>query len=128
VKNALVVLILLVAIAAITWGIWVGHKNLGKILTAHPPSQAARPFAPPQSPSFLAFNEWKELCSVRETTLKNNPDLAAEYKALLAEMDEQQKKLDAAMIKADPKVASIVAKLEAMRKHNSVPNGTVSSR
>lgn len=131
-KNAVVVLSLLVAIAAVTWGVWVSHENSSKVLAVHAPSNipvlAAKPSAPQQSPSFLAYNEWQELRSARETTLKNNPDLAAEYKALLAEMDEQQKKMDAAMIKADPKVAPIVAKLEAMRKHSSVPNGTVSSR
>jgi CHASE3 domain sensor protein len=123
-KNALVVLIFLIAVAAVTWGIWTSHKSSTKVLESQAPStvpaQVVKPFHPPPSSNFLAVNEWQELRSVRETTLKNNPDLAAEYKALLAEMDEQQKDLEAAMIKADPKVAPIVAKLEALRKHNSV--------
>jgi hypothetical protein len=59
--------------------------------------------------------------------LQNNPDLAAEYKSLLAEMDEQQKALDAAMIKADPKVAPIVAKLQELRKKNSVKPASTAS-
>ena len=72
-------------------------------------------------------SEWQELRSTRDTTLQSNPDLAAEYKSLLAEMDQQQKDLDAAMIKADPKVAPIVAKLEQLRKKNSVNRSPASS-
>ena len=69
----------------------------------------------------------QELRSVRDTTLQNNPDLASEYKSLLAEMDQQQKDLDAAMIKADPKVAPVVAKLEELRKRNSVSRTSASN-
>ena len=42
-------------------------------------------------------------------------------------MDQQQKDLDAAMIKADAKVAPIVAKLEQLRKKNSVNRSSTTS-
>jgi hypothetical protein len=38
----------------------------------------------------------------------------------MSQMDQQQKDLDAAMIKADPKVAPVVTKLAELRKRNSV--------
>ena len=91
---------------------------------AHAPVTSTIPPVPsPASspPSNLPLpSEWQELRAVRNITFQNNPALAAEYKSLLAEMDDQQKRLDEAMIKVDPKVAPIVAKLEQLRKKNSV--------
>lgn len=125
-------MIVSIIVAVVIAGIWINHKSALSKLAAQEPSGApkplVRPSPPPVSSGLLAMNEWQELRRVREATLENNPDLKAEYKSLLAQMDEQQKKLDAAMVNADPKVAPIIAKLEAMRKHNSVPGGTVSSR
>ena len=48
--------------------------------------------------------------------LQANPDLAAEYKQIIDDMQAEQAKFDAAIIKVDPKAASIVAKLVAMRQ------------
>jgi FtsZ-interacting cell division protein ZipA len=131
-KLSLVFLIISIAVAVVIAGIWINHKSsLSKLASQelqNASKQLVRPSPPPTSPGLLAMNEWQELHRVREATLANSPELKAEYKSLLAQMDEQQKKLDVAMIHADPKVAPIIAKLEAMRKHNSVPSGTVSSR
>jgi hypothetical protein len=71
-------------------------------------------FGPPPS-------DVQQLQTVREATLQANPDLAAEYKGIVDEMQAQQAKIEAAMVKADPKVAPIVAKLAAMRQ-SSMPH------
>jgi len=62
--------------------------------------------------------EWQQLRVTREAVLRTNPDLAAEYKQIMDEMQTQQTKLDAAIIKADPKAAPIVAKLVSLRQRN----------
>jgi len=131
-KNLVLALVVLIVIAGVAYGIWASYKSSTNMVTAHAsataPTQPVKPFTPHPSPNFLALNEWQELRSARDATLRDNPDLAAEYKTLLAEMDEQQKDLDAAMIKADPNAAPIVAKLVALRQHNSVPNGPAAGK
>jgi hypothetical protein len=74
--------------------------------------------------------EWEHLRSARDSALQANPDLAAEYKEILAAMDAQQKKIDADMIKVDPKVAPIVAKLVVLREMNGghVPSSAAGPR
>jgi hypothetical protein len=62
--------------------------------------------------------EWQGYHTTREKALHDNPALAAEYKDLLAEVNQHQADVEAAMVKADPKVAPIVAKLTTMREHN----------
>ena len=57
----------------------------------------------------LSPEERQELMSARKAAMDANPDLAAEQKAL-------QEKINAAMIKADPKVAPLIAKMDAARK------------
>jgi len=64
------------------------------------------------------MNDWQRLRAARDAALQANPDLAAEYKEIIQEMQMQQNELDVAMIKADPKVASIVAKLVELRQRN----------
>jgi len=116
------------------WLIWGRHVDSASpkfVPIAHSPATNAVPPLPsrpaPQPSNLPLPSEWQELRSVRDTTLQNNPDLASEYKSLLAEMDQQQKDLDAAMIKADPKVAPVVAKLEELRKRNSVSRTSASN-
>jgi len=55
---------------------------------------------------------------VRETTLRANPNLATEYKQIIDDLRDEQAKLDAAMVKANPKVAPIIAKLTVLRQRN----------
>jgi hypothetical protein len=81
--------------------------------TANTPAQAPHPAA------FVSQTEFQQLRTARDAILQANPDLAAEYKQIINDMQAQQAKLDAAMIKADPKVAPIVAKLVALRQINS---------
>jgi hypothetical protein len=121
-KKPILIIICGMVACAVAFGIWVNHKASGKtaltISSTNPtPGIGVRPPSlPPSSPPLLKPNEWQELRSDREAILNANPELASEYKSLLTEMDNQQKDLEAAMIKADPKVAPLVAKIESMRK------------
>jgi len=63
----------------------------------------------------------QEYRAAREQVLKENPDLAAEYQELMTENEKQARDLDAAMIKADPKVASILAKINLQRRSSLPP-------
>ena len=120
--NTFVCVVITVCLTlGVGWLIWGQHKTpIKSIGTAYPPTKSSVIATTPRRPPNIPMpKEWQELRLVRETTLQSNPDLAAEYKSLLAEMDEQQKEMDAAMMKVDPKVAPIVAKLEQLRKRNS---------
>jgi hypothetical protein len=59
----------------------------------------------------LTPEERQELMAARQKAMADNPDLAAQMKAL-------QDKINQAMIKADPKVAPIIAKMEAARQQH----------
>jgi hypothetical protein len=111
---------------------WVSHSEFRKQGIA--PSSASTgspmtstplispgPHAPAPTQPFLSSSEWQRMRSAREAVLRDNPDLATEYKEIMDEMQAQQAKLDAAMIKADPKAAAIVAKLVALRQRNGAP-------
>jgi hypothetical protein len=64
----------------------------------------------------LTPEEHQELMNAHKAAMDANPDLVAEQKAL-------QDKINAAMIKADPKVEPILAKLEAAHKHHEGDGG-----
>ena len=68
----------------------------------------------------LTPEDRQELMAARQEAMQANPDLADQMKAL-------QQKINAAMIKADPKVAPIIAKVEAARQNHEgggpPPNG-----
>jgi hypothetical protein len=81
----------------------------------------------PRPPSFLPNSQWQEYHSARKAALASNPALLAEYKEILQEMDGQQKKVDGAMVKANPKATEAVTKLEALRAHNGVSTSSSSS-
>jgi len=75
------------------------------------------PTAPPAAPivtssTTLTPEEWQELRTARQAALKANPDFAAKAAQLSAKMRAFEEKLDAAMIKTDPKLAPILAKFE----------------
>jgi hypothetical protein len=78
----------------------------------------------PMAPVFPVASEMQEYRSTEEQTLRAHPELAAEYKELIDEMAGQEKDLEAAMIKADPAVAPVVAKLRALRERNTNPSST----
>ncbi|HUB66024.1 MAG TPA: hypothetical protein VL981_00905 [Candidatus Methylacidiphilales bacterium] len=111
---------------------WILHGSVGG---TSEPSQAPAaasvanaapanpPFHPPPTPPpsipLVSMSDFQRLRAARDAVFQANPDLADEYKKIISEMQTQQTELDAAMIKADPKVASIVAKLVALRQRNS---------
>ncbi len=106
-KRALVAFIFAAVIAAGVWGIWVGHNASSRITLA-----GAKPVNLYPAPGKIVMSQnWKEFRAARVATFKDNPDLAAGYKQLLEEMADQQKEMDVAMIKADPKAAPIITKL-----------------
>jgi hypothetical protein len=67
------------------------------------------------------MSDFQRLRAARDAAFQAHPDLAAEYKDIIATMQKEQTELDAAMIKADPKAAPIVAKLVALRQRNGAP-------
>jgi hypothetical protein len=92
-------------------------------------------------PSALDNDEMVELKKAREQVLAANPDLKAEEEKLKALHEAQgqnpptdaqknaaydewkayQKKIRAAMLKVDPSLSAIFAKLDEARKHGSPP-------
>jgi hypothetical protein len=64
------------------------------------------------SPNLITPAEWQKLRVARMAAIKDNPALLASARELSARMHEFQTELDAAMIKNNPNVASIVFKIE----------------
>jgi hypothetical protein len=71
--------------------------------------------------STLPSEEWQELRIARQAALKANPDFAAKSALLSAKMRAFQDKLDAAMIKTDPKIAPILAEFEGGHRVTQIP-------
>ncbi len=71
----------------------------------------------------LTQDERDELRKAHDAALQNDQSLAQEGKDLQEKMKAYQDKVNAAMIKADPKVAPIIAKLEKEHKHHG-PGGS----
>ena len=71
----------------------------------------------------LTGEEKEELRQAHDAAMQADPALDAEGKDLKEKMNAYRKKVDAAMIKADPKVAPIIAKLEAAHPHHEGPDG-----
>jgi len=117
---------------------WISHGGVGQAPATSNDvpvaSASTSPNNPPPNPppstantSFISQSDFQKLRAARDAVLQANPDLAAEYKQIIKAMDEEQKELDAAMIKADPKVAPLVAKLIALREHNGGHAAAVAS-
>lgn len=98
--------------------------------------------AKPVPPSALDNDDMTKLVKVRQEVLAANPDLKAEEEKLKAMHEAQsknppptaeqkdaayaewkayQKKIRAAMLKIDPTLSSVFAKLDESRKHGSPP-------
>jgi len=71
----------------------------------------------------LTQDERTELKAAHEKADQDNPDLAAQGKQLREQFRDFEKKMHEAMIKADPKVEPILAKLEAGHHHGPPPDG-----
>ncbi len=63
----------------------------------------------------------------RAGPLQDNPELAAEYQELRADIQQQESALNTAMLKADPKVAPILAKLELLRHPPQSPRANTNN-
>ena len=122
-KNILIV-VLIVALGYTTWLAFGGHNSQPKdtpkaATTLTPnhlaPSSAIHPIPTP----LMARDEWQKYRSAREKALQDTPALQAEYQDILKGMDAQQGKLDAAMLKADPKLGPVLAKLNALKAQHS---------
>jgi hypothetical protein len=115
------VALILLACAGTAW--WI-HGHLTKIT---PVAQTSPARSAPNSPvvtriiprmtvTATSANLWQAYALARQQALQQNPELAAEYKQLQAEMQVQMKKLEAAIVRTDPKTAPIIAKYHAMRE------------
>ena len=70
---------------------------------------------------------WQEYAQARQKALQQNPELAAEYKELQADMQVQMKKLETVIVRTDPKTAPIIAKVHAMRERRMAMDAPASN-
>ena len=114
--------------------------SLGAFLAAPAFAQSAGTNTPPANPpphgpggpppgghlggmNVLTPEERDQLKSAHDAALAANPALDAEFKDLQEKQKALQEKIKAAMIKADPSVAPILAKMEAAHHHDGPPGG-----
>ncbi|MEO6053993.1 MAG: hypothetical protein ABIP97_08285 [Chthoniobacterales bacterium] len=71
---------------------------------------------PTVDPSTVMPMEWASFRLERVVFLRSHPQLAAKEKALNQQIKAQQTKVEAAMVKADPKVAPLLARLSVLVK------------
>jgi hypothetical protein len=88
---------------------------------------SAAPAVPPAAPlvapsSTLTPEEWQELRTARMVALKANPDFVTKSAQLSAKIRAFQEKLDAAMLKTDPKLAPVLAKFEGVHRVTQTPS------
>ncbi|MCE0523059.1 MAG: hypothetical protein LV480_09130 [Methylacidiphilales bacterium] len=98
---------------------------LGALTASSSFAQSPNSTNPPPPPpggggphGMLTDAEKQELHKAHDAAFQANPDLASQEKELNQEMDALHKKIDAAMIQADPAVAPILAKMEAGHHHH----------
>jgi Spy/CpxP family protein refolding chaperone len=72
-------------------------------------------------PGGLTQDERTELKTAHDSALQANPDLAAEEKQLHQQWKDYAKKMHDAMVKADPKVEPILAKMKGHHHHHGPP-------
>jgi hypothetical protein len=78
---------------------------------------------PPGHHGMLTKEQHDELKAAHDAALKADPTLATEDQQLKAENDAFHKKLDEAMIKADPSVEPLLKKMEAEHRHHGPDDG-----
>ena len=94
-----------------------GPAKPGTTTASIPPQPGApfRPTVPPRDPNAITPQEWQRLNAARTAALKANPALMQKGAEISAKMHAFQQKLDAAIIKADPTIAPLLAKLALLR-------------
>jgi hypothetical protein len=75
----------------------------------------------------LTKEEWQELKAAHESALQANPDLATEDKQLHEQNKAHFQKMHDAMVKADPNVEPILAKLKGGHHHHHPGASTTDS-
>lgn len=75
----------------------------------------------------LTKEEWQELKAAHDSALQANPDLATEEKQLHEQNKAHFQKMHDAMVKADPNVESILAKLKGGHHHHHPAADTTDS-
>jgi hypothetical protein len=135
-KKIILQVVGLVVFGIVIWigGDWYGAHQKAAVQTTPSPPIVAAPVSHPNAPvvaaqpqPLMSPSQWPEFLSARQAALQANPDLETEHKQILKKMDAQQTKLDAAVIKADPKIKPVIDKLVALRQKNSVPVDTSST-
>ena len=111
--------LLFIAGLSLTGTAWA--QQAGSAPASSPPNLP--PGAPPAGTGQIMItpDEWQELRAARSAALQANPDLLARHNKLLERMRALEDKLDAAMIKANPAIAPIIAKFEGNRPHPGTP-------
>jgi hypothetical protein len=81
--------------------------------TNPPPANQQTAFSPSTGTNnTLTPDDWQKLRQAHLAALKDHPELAAKARELADRMRDFQSKLQAAMIKDDPKVGHIIAQLK----------------
>jgi Spy/CpxP family protein refolding chaperone len=75
----------------------------------------------------LTQDERTELKTAHDKALQDNPDLATEEKQMHQQMCDYMKKMHDAMVKADPNVEPIFAKMKSGHHHHGAPPADDSS-
>jgi hypothetical protein len=89
----------------------------------NPPPGAPPPGPPGGHHGILSDTEKQELHAAHDAAYQADSSLATEESDLKAKMEAFHEKVNAAMVKADPKVAPILAKLDAAHHHGGGPQG-----
>jgi len=116
-------LALLIVVLSLAPTAWAQQAVSNTTFPIHPPSGAPPPGVPSTGANQITITpaEWQELSAARTAAFQANPDLLAENRKLSEKMRALMDKINAAMVKADPTIAPIIAKLEANRPHPGTP-------
>jgi len=119
--KQLALFIVVLSLAPTAWA----QQASNTTLPIHP-SPGATPGVPISEANQIMITpaEWQELSAARTAAFQANPDLVAENRKLSEKMRDVMDKINAAMVKADPTIGPIIAKLEANRPHPGAPVGS----
>jgi hypothetical protein len=116
--------LLLIMALPLSGTVWAQQAGSTPASPTRPPSGAPPPGAPPTGANQITPDEWQELRAARSAAFQANPDLVAENRKLSEKMRALEDKINVAMVKADPTIGPIIAKLEANRPHPGAPAGS----